>query len=465
MAGPGKPAPLQPRRPDSRGAGAGATPPRRPPQVVLLKKDDPKDSPAAAAPREVIPPVAPTAAPAAPQAAPPSPPPAATPAKVEAISDEERFSLAELDGLTMADVFGPASAGGRRGEQPRGSARQAAAERVPGRTVDDFDFDEEAFLAALDDNEPIGITGDLVKGQVIGVESDGVYVDIGGKAPGFMPKRECGLGVITNLKERFPKGLAVEVLVTREQNAEGMVTISVRALELRQSWDRVMRLEKEGTVVQVKLNGFNRGGVTCDLEGLRGFIPRSQLNEGEQHETLVGKTIAVAFLEVNPETRKLVLSEKKAATLSRFSELAVGQLVEGQVNTIKPYGFFVDLGGVSGLLHHSAVTGAALRDLREAFQPGERLKALVMEVDGQRGRIALNTALLENQPGELLIAKEQVMAEASERAARARSLLQQRMEASQASRAQEAAPSREEEAAPAEPTPPAPAALDRLGEP
>lgn len=141
---------------------------------------------------------------------------------------------------------------------------------------------------------------------------------------------------------------------------------------------------------------------------------------------MVGKTIGVAFLEVNPETRKLVLSEKKATTLSRFRELEVGQLVEGQVSALKPYGFFVDLGGVSGLLHHSSITGAALRDLREAFQLGERIKALITEVDGQRGRIALNTALLEQQPGELLIAKDQLMAEAAERASRARSLLQQR---------------------------------------
>jgi small subunit ribosomal protein S1 len=414
--------------------------------VVLLKKDELK-APAAAASLEQAP-VAPA------RVAPPVPNPPAgpvpsteTPSPRAFADEEERFSLAELEGLTMADLLGPASGGGRRGEKPGAKPRPAGAERTPGRTVDDFDFDEEAFLAALDENEPIGATGDVVKGQIIGVESDGVYVDIGGKAPGFMPKRECGLGVITNLKERFPKGLPVEVLVTREQNAEGMVTVSVRALELRQSWDRLMRLEKEGTVVQVKVNGFNRGGVTCDLEGLRGFIPRSQLNEGEEHEALVGKTIAVAFLEVNPETRKLVLSEKKAATLARFSELAVGQLVEGQVNAIKPYGFFVDLGGVSGLLHHSAVTGGALRDLREAFQTGERIKALVMEVDGQRGRIALNTALLENQPGEWLIAKEQVMAEASERAARARSVLQQRMEASLAARSREEAPASPDDAA------------------
>jgi small subunit ribosomal protein S1 len=302
----------------------------------------------------------------------------------------------------------------------------ARAQPRPERSVDDFDFDEEAFLAALDENEPIGTTGDLVSGTVIGAESDGVYVDIGGKAPGFMPKRECGLGVITSLKERFPKGMPVEVLVTREQNAEGMVTVSVRALELRKSWDKVLQLEKEGSLVQVKVNGFNRGGVTCDLEGLRGFIPRSQLNEGDQHEALVGKTLGVAFLEVNPETRKLVLSEKKAATALRFRELEVGQLVEGQISAVKPYGFFVDLGGVSGLLHHSSITGAALRDLREAFQQGDRIMALITAVDGQRGRIALNTQLLENQPGELLIAKEQVMAEAAERAARALSLLKQR---------------------------------------
>jgi small subunit ribosomal protein S1 len=180
--------------------------------------------------------------------------------------------------------------------------------------------------------------------------------------------------------------------------------------------------------VQVKVNGFNRGGVTCDLEGLRGFIPRSQLCEGDQYEALVGKTLGVAFLEVNPETRKLVLSEKKAATALRFRELEVGQLVEGQISAIKPYGFFVDLGGVSGLLHHSSITGAALRDLREAFQQGERIVALITAVDGQRGRIALNTQLLENQPGEWLIAKDQVMAEAAERAARALSLLKQRQQ-------------------------------------
>jgi len=81
------------------------------------------------------------------------------------------------------------------------------------RTVDEFDFDESAFLEALNANEPIGATGETISGKVIAIESDGLYVDIGGKAPGFMPKKESGLGVITNFKEKFPIGHEIEVLV------------------------------------------------------------------------------------------------------------------------------------------------------------------------------------------------------------------------------------------------------------
>ena len=416
MTGTGKPAPRQPRIPAQAPTAPNPAPPRRPPQVVMLKREEIPaiKSQETSAPEPVVAakPVPVVAAAGAPPQAPSRPP----------RGDDDLFSTDELEGLTMADLLGPASQG-RRQSPPAGAT--AAVVKTPSRTVDDFDFDEEAFLAALDENEPVGTTGDVVQGKVIGIESDGVYVDIGGKAPGFMPKKECGLGVITNLKERFPAGLPIEVLVTREQNADGMVTISARALALRQSWDKLRQQEKGGKVVQVKINGFNRGGVTCDLEGLRGFIPRSQLQDGEQHEALMGKTIGVAFLEVNPETRKLVLSEKKAATAARFSQLEVGQLVEGKVVALKPYGFFIDLGGVSGLLHQSSVTGGVLRDLREAFEVGESIKALVTQVDPGRGRIALNTALLEGQPGELLVEKAKVMAEAEDRATRARSLIRQ----------------------------------------
>ncbi len=412
-----------------KAATSSPQPPKKPLQVMHISKRDEQDrllreaeearaaANAAAAKAEQL---EQAAREAGTSLAPPPQAQAPTPAAPRATESELIRSPEDDDfgGMTMADLMGAS--------EPRG--KPAPMEQAPGgrqRSVDDFDFDEDAFLAALDENEPVGTTGDVVTGTVIGMESDGVYVDIGGKAPGFMPKSECGLGVITNLKERFPKGLEIQVLVTREQNADGMVTISCRALALRQSWDKVKNLEKEGKVAQVKVTGFNRGGVTCDLEGLRGFIPRSQLQNGENHEALVGKTLGVAFLEVNPETRKLVLSEKKAATASRFAELEVGQLVEGLVAAVKPYGLFIDLGGISGLLHQSMITGGSLRSIREVFDQGDTVKALITELDPGRGRIALNTALLEGQPGELLINRDGVMEEATDRANRARNVLRQ----------------------------------------
>ncbi|KGF97475.1 SSU ribosomal protein S1p [Prochlorococcus marinus str. MIT 9302] len=290
------------------------------------------------------------------------------------------------------------------------------------RTVDEFDFDESAFLEALNENEPIGATGETISGKVIAIESDGLYVDIGGKAPGYMPKKECGLGVITNFKEKFSIGLEMEVLVIKEQNADGMVTVSARALILRQSWEKVSNSAKNGELIEVLINGFNRGGLTCDVDGLRGFIPRSQLEDGQDYQSFVGKTLKVAFLEVNPESRKLVLSEKKASLVSKLTSLELGQLIEGEVLAVKPYGFFIDLGGASGLLHQSSLTNGSIRSLREIFREGEIIKALISEIDLKKGRIGLNTALLENSAGELIIDKQKVMQEANERALKTKAL-------------------------------------------
>ena len=410
---------------DSKGQSPAAQPPRKPLQVMHISRKDEQDrlhreagEARAAADAAMARAVELEQAAQRAQSTTARPPTATF--KPTAIGDDDaRFGTDELSGMSMADLLGPSDSNKKSSKSSPSPATTSS------RSVDDFDFDEGAFLAALDANEPGGTTGEVVTGTVIAMESDGVYVDIGGKAPGFMPKNECGLGVITNLKERFPKGLEIEVLVTREQNADGMVTISCRALALRQSWDKVKQLEKEGRVAQVKVTGFNRGGVTCDLEGLRGFIPRSQLQDGENHEALVGKTLGVAFLEVNSETRKLVLSEKRAATAARFSELEIGQLVEGHVAAIKPYGLFVDLGGISGLLHQSAITGGSMRSMREIFDQGDAVKALITDLDPGRGRIALNTAMLEGQPGELLVEKDKVMAEATDRANRARNVLKQ----------------------------------------
>ncbi|MYF19597.1 MAG: S1 RNA-binding domain-containing protein, partial [Synechococcus sp. SB0677_bin_5] len=291
------------------------------------------------------------------------------------------------------------------------------------RSVDDVDFDEEAFQSALEDSAGMGAKGEEVCGTVIGHESDGVYVDIGGKAPGWLPRQECGLGVVTDVVEQFPQGKQLKVLVTGEQNAEGMVTVSCQALMVRESWATMTRLAREAAVVQTLISGFNRGGCTCHVEGLRGFIPRSQLVDGDNHSTLVGKTVGVTVLEVNPKTSKLVLSEKQASRTQRFAELKVGDLVTGRISGLRRFGCFVDLGPVSGLLHQRCISASHVGELREVFTVGETISALVTDVDAARGRIALNTALLESLPGEMLMAKADVMGQAEQRAERARTVL------------------------------------------
>ena len=106
----------------------------------------------------------------------------------------------------------------------------------------------------------------------------------------------------------------------------------------------------------------------------------------------------------------------------------MGQLIEGEVLAVKPYGFFIDLGGASGLLHQSSVTNGSVRTLREIFREGETIKALITEIDLEKGRIGLNTALLENTAGELLIDKGKVMLEASDRALKTKALFDKRID-------------------------------------
>jgi len=105
-----------------------------------------------------------------------------------------------------------------------------------------------------------------------------------------------------------------------------------------------------------------------------------------------------------------------------LTSLKLGQLIEGEVLAVKPYGFFIDLGGASGLLHQSSITNGSIRSLREIFREGEIIKALISEIDLEKGRIGLNTALLENSAGELIIDKQKVMQEATERALKTKAL-------------------------------------------
>ncbi|MEG4799942.1 S1 RNA-binding domain-containing protein [Microcoleus sp. ARI1-B5] len=284
-------------------------------------------------------------------------------------------------------------------------------------------FSMDDFAKALEQHNYEFQKGQVVRGKVFEYDSNGAYVDIGGKSSAFLPIEEAALRTVTDLSEVVPLDEERDFLIIREQDADGQVTLSLRQLLIQQAWEDLVALQETGKVLQVRVSGANKGGVTVDVEGMRGFIPRSHLAQRDNIESLIGQSLTVNFLEVDREREKLVLSQRMATQSNAFTQLQIGQLVEGKVSSIKPFGVFVDLEGVSGLLHIKQVSQKYIENLGQVFAPGQPLKAVVVDLDQSRGRISLSTRVLENYPGEMVDKMADVMDTAEERSERARKTL------------------------------------------
>ncbi|TAE53543.1 MAG: S1 RNA-binding domain-containing protein, partial [Oscillatoriales cyanobacterium] len=276
-------------------------------------------------------------------------------------------------------------------------------------------FSMDDFAKALEQHNYEFQKGQVVRGKVFEYDSNGAYVDIGGKSSAFLPIEEAALRTVTDLSEVVPLDEEREFLIIREQDADGQVTLSLKQLQIQQAWEDLVALQETGKVLQVRVSGANKGGVTVDVEGMRGFIPRSHLAQRDNIESLIGQSLTVNFLEVDREREKLVLSQRMATQSSALNQLQIGQLVEGTVSSIKPFGVFVDLEGVSGLLHIKQVSQKYIENLGQVFTPGQPLKAVVVDLDQSRGRISLSTRVLENYPGEMVDKMADVMDTAEER--------------------------------------------------
>ncbi|WP_414623367.1 S1 RNA-binding domain-containing protein [Calothrix sp. CCY 0018] len=284
-------------------------------------------------------------------------------------------------------------------------------------------FTMDDFAAALEKHDYQFQKGQVVKGKVFQIDPDGAYADIGGKSSAFIPRHEAALREVIDLSEVLPLHEELEFVITQEQNAEGQVTVSRRQLEMRQIWDKLLEMQENTKSVDVQVMNTNKGGVTVDLLGLRGFIPRSHLLERNNLEALKGQKLTVSFLEVNQNTNKLVLSQRLAKSSASFSLLEIGQLIEGKITGIKPFGVFVDINGVSALLHIKQISQKFIENVEKVFQPNQEIKALIIDIDEGKGRVALSTRVLENFPGEMLENMEEVMTSAEARAERARKQL------------------------------------------
>ncbi len=276
-------------------------------------------------------------------------------------------------------------------------------------------FSGEDFLQALTSHDYTFQVGQIVKGKVFQADSRGFYIDIGGKSPGFLPMEEIVIGMNDVLEEVFAIGSEHEFLIVRDQDEDGEVKLSVRRLYAKKAWLNLQEWRGENRVFPVRISSANKGGLVAEVEGLQGFIPRSQLLERNEIEKLVGQVLPVMILELDEDRKRIILSHKQAAKTSALSQLGVGQLVTGTVSGLRPFGVFVDLGGVSGLLHCKEISQKPIGDPARLFKTGDQIRVVVTEIDESRNRVALSTKILELHPGEMLERHEQVFSEAEER--------------------------------------------------
>ncbi|MDJ0702533.1 MAG: S1 RNA-binding domain-containing protein [Leptolyngbyaceae cyanobacterium MO_188.B28] len=276
-------------------------------------------------------------------------------------------------------------------------------------------FSAEDFAKALEQHDYQFQKGSVVQGKVFSHGAEGAYIDIGGKSAAFLPIVEASLKRDVDLAEVVPLDSERKFLIIRDQDANGQVLLSIRRLELKRLWKKLAEMQANNETLEVKINGVNKGGVTAFVEGLKGFIPRSHLIAAEDLEGLVGQTVLVTLLEVDPEKKRVILSQRTAVRAAAMSRLERGQLIEGTVANIRPFGAFVEFDGVTGLLHINQVSKNYVSSLPNVLSVGQSIKAVIINIDDIKHRISLSTKVLEKYPGEILQDLPGVMADVENR--------------------------------------------------
>jgi len=204
--------------------------------------------------------------------------------------------------------------------------------------------------------------------------------------------------------------------IISEEDENGQLMVSIRRIQYREAWEKVAAKQDTDEAFDAQCVSVNRGGAIFLVEGLRAFLPGSHLTGRLPDDDLVGQTLPLKFLEVNEEDNKLVVSNRRAVVEAQMENLSRGDVIDGIVKALKPYGAFVEVGGMSGLLHISQISMDRINDLEAVLQPGQKLKCMIIDHDKANGRIALSTKTLEPEPGDMIKDPERVYELADETA-------------------------------------------------
>lgn len=239
------------------------------------------------------------------------------------------------------------------------------------------------------------MTGDTIKGTVLSVKKHEILIDLGPQGVGLVPRREASY--VRNLNV----GDEVTVSVIDSEMNDGYVLLSLRKAAKDKGWDEIRAKLDDSEIVEVIPFDANRGGLLVEYEGIRGFMPVSQLSAEhyprvgssdkdeilQRLNSLVGKPIKARIIDANKKENKLIFSEKEAikdGLAERFAELKLGDTVSGVVTGVVDFGVFVNVDGIEGLVHISEISWERVGNPSDYVKAGDTIKAKIIAIDKER---------------------------------------------------------------------------------
>lgn len=306
----------------------------------------------------------------------------------------------------------PAQQGGTQpttGNAPAAPAqaeeRQSQEREYPAMTMEDILASE-----AAQEHQNVS-RGDIVDGTVVFIGQDGIAVDIGAKVEGVIPLNQLGDEPVTveQAQEMYKPGDAIEAYVVRVDLPNSQIVLSKKRAEQDKGWRVLEKMQENDEAFEVDVLEKVRGGLVAQVEGIRAFLPASQVDTRRVNELdpFVGKPLQVKLIELNRKRNRVIIShraimeaEKAKAREATVGQLTPGSQFEGEVVEITDFGVFVNLGGIDGLVHRSELTFGRFNHPRDVVKVGDKVKVQVIDVDEGRERINLSMKALTQDPWE-----------------------------------------------------------------
>ena len=247
--------------------------------------------------------------------------------------------------------------------------------------------------------------GEVIDGNVIAINKREVVVNIGYKSDAIIPVSEF------RYNPELAVGDVVEVYVENLEDKSGKLVLSHKKARASRSWERVNQALEAKEVVKGFIKCRTKGGMIVDVFGIEAFLPGSQIDVKpiRDYDVFVGKTMEFQIVKINQEYRNVVVSHKalieaelEAQKQEIISKLEKGQVLEGTVKNITPYGVFIDLGGVDGLVHITDLSWGRVSDPHEIVELDQKLNVVILDFDEEKKRIALGLKQLTPHPWDAL---------------------------------------------------------------